>query len=74
MFGGPFIALMLYFVIGIVVVVPPRYVGDALEKGLTLNSQRSWTLNHFVDGTYVCTCEIIIFHLLIKNFTKNRQN
>ena len=44
MFGGPFIALMLYFVIGIVVVVPPRDVGDALEKGLTLNSQRSWTL------------------------------
>lgn len=44
MFGGPFIALLLYFVIGIVVTVLPSDVGDALERGLTLDCQRSCTL------------------------------
>lgn len=44
MIGGPFVALLTYLMIGIIVLALPRDLGKAVEKGISSDGNGRWTL------------------------------
>ncbi|CAC5389810.1 unnamed protein product [Mytilus coruscus] len=44
MIGGPFVALLTYLMIGIIVLALPRDLGNAVEKGISSDGNGRWTL------------------------------